>query len=93
MTRYTEIVGSTKIAYGWDRACGVFVQVFDLDDPDGDENPVVDVDTLFDGLTLGEAIFTAKAHGARKVARRLTTAPGKVKLGILEPDDDDEDES
>lgn len=74
--RYVEIVGNRRIAYGWDHAVGVFVQVFD----DDDDEPTVDDDALFDGICVADVIATAQAYGALLVGARMLAAPAAFRL-------------
>lgn len=70
MSRYTERCGGKTIAYGLDHAVGPFVQVFDTD-PD---IPTIDLDGLFDGLTIDRLVFVAEQHGAVDVLHNLGLA-------------------
>jgi len=63
MSRHEEtLTNGVAIAYGLDHACGPFVQVWT---PDDDEVPHIDLDGMFDGLTLEHCIDIAEKHGAR----------------------------
>jgi hypothetical protein len=82
MSRFVEKTQRYRIAYGWDRACGVFVQVFDLENPDCEEDLEVDLDYVFDGLTLSKCVEIARKYGARRALSRLLSAPLEERIGI-----------
>ena len=42
------LLDSATVAYGYDRICGYFIQLFEADDQDV---PVYDADSTFDGLS------------------------------------------
>ena len=49
MSRYnTRKEDGSAVSYGYDHVCGYFYMEFA---PENDDWPVVDVDTMFDGLT------------------------------------------
>jgi hypothetical protein len=63
MSRYTYRTKDSKIfAWGKDHACGWFYQIFDLnaDDP---EEPIVDKDQLWDGITHEDIRQAASENG------------------------------
>ena len=50
MSRYSsKTANGLSVTYGFDHACGYFLQVFD-NNVNNDE-PIIDVDSLFDGLS------------------------------------------
>ena len=68
MSRNTANNGRYTVAWGKDHACGWFVQVFDLHSEDK-EIPVVDKDTLFDGLTFDDLLAVADQYDVGEIVR------------------------
>ncbi len=62
MSRYTAVVEKDgqqlTIAWGLDHAVGCFFQVFDAE-----QDCIVDLDALFDGLTLAELCVLLESFG------------------------------
>lgn len=81
MSRFVEKTQRYEINYGWDKTCGLFVQVFDLEE---DENaaPIVDLDFVFERLTLSKCVEIARKYGARRALSRLLSAPLEERIGI-----------
>lgn len=74
--RFVEILGITRVIYGWSLLRGVFVDVYQ----DDDDDPVLELDAVFDGATVGDVIAAAEAHGALLASGRLLAAPAAFRL-------------
>jgi len=57
-----------EIAWGEDHACGLFLQIFDPDEPD---EVLLDLDTMFTGLTLQKLADLIETLGQGHVSRML----------------------
>ena len=76
MSRYTEtpVVHGKRyeVAYGYDHACGWYIQVwYPGDSADAGDAPAIDLDTLFNGLTVARLMRIAAAHGCGMHIRNL----------------------
>ena len=88
---FVERTQRYEVVYGWDKARGLFVQVVDLEDPDG-ADMVIDLDAMFDGLTITKAVKVARHYGAKRVLSNLMSAPLEVRVGIYQTAGEGEDD-
>lgn len=70
--RYEHISpdGRYELAWGFDHACGWFVQVFDSQAEDPEE-PIVDEDTVFNETATGDIILVANTYGLGETVRNI----------------------
>ena len=65
MSRYVkDLEDGRELAYGHDHATGYFLQVFDGEDDDGNDNLVVDECSMFTNMSNGRMLELMKEHNA-----------------------------